>query len=134
MSYYIEILAVQTPFPLYQLDSQRRVTFSCNFNCRAVYPVASFEREMAKLITNASLATLEVNLFFGPQVQIPDSDGPIILLRNTGGRSADWSHDSAYENLSLQTLILGADYDVVGAKAKAIYQLLNGLSSVTVTV
>ena len=125
---------MQHPFPLDSVDSQHRVMFSCNFTCRAVYPVSNFEREMAKVITDNSLAILGTNLWYGPQVSIPDGDGPYIQLSSTGGRSSDWSHTSKYENLSFQVLVRGSDYDVTKTKIHNIYTLFNGLEKLTITV
>ena len=132
-SYYIHILARQSPFE-YGKDPLNRVLFSCNYDCRAVYPVASFIREMAKLITDASLASSGVDLFIGPQAEIPSGEGPYVTLKQTGGFSADESHNTKYLNFGLQTIITALDYDQGDIKAKSIYALLDGKRSFTVTV
>lgn len=132
MSYYIHILARQSPFE-YGKDPLNRVLFSCNYDCRAVYPVTSFIREMAKLIVDAGLGTSGVNLFIGPQAEIPSDNGPYITLKQTGGFSADESHDTKYLNLGLQIITTALDYDQGDIKAKSIYALLDGKRSFTVT-
>lgn len=132
LSYYIHILARQSPFE-YGKDPLNRVLFSCNYDCRAVYPVASFIREMAKLITDASLALSGVDLFIGPQAEIPSGDGPYITLKQTGGFSPDESHDTKFLNLGLQIITTSLDYDEGDNKAKLIHELLDGKRSFTVT-
>lgn len=139
-SYYIHILARQSPFE-YGKDPLGRVLFSCNYDCRARYPVTSFIHEMAKLITDAGLGVAGVDLFIGPQVEIPSGDvfgealsGPYITLRQTGGFAPDESHDTKILNLGLQTIITSLDYDEGDVKAKSIHSLLDGKRSFTVTV
>lgn len=137
MSHYISIFAVQSPFPLDMVDPLNRVMFSCNFDCNALYPVASFEYEMAKVISDASLGTLNVDMYIGSQWDIPDGDGPYIGIKNTGGRRDDWSHggqSSAYQNLSFQTIVRATDYDVAEERIQSIYQLFNGKTKLDVTV
>ena len=144
MSYYIHILARQSPFE-YGKDPLNRVLFSCNFDCRAVYPVASFIREMSKLIIDAGLGVLEFNpngtvnentsnLFFSQQFNIPSGDGPYTILKQTGGFAPDESHNTKIENLGLQVVVLASDYDQGDVRAKAVYRLLDGKRSFTVTV
>lgn len=144
MSYYIHILARQSPFE-YGKDPLNRVLFSCNYDCRARYPVTSFIHEMRKVIIDAGLAVLELNpngtvnesvsnIFLSPQFDIPSGDGPYITLKQTGGFSPDESHNTKYLNLGLQVIVIALDYDLGDAKAMAIHSLLDGKRSFTVTV
>lgn len=135
-SYYIHILARQSPFE-YGKDPLGRVLFSCNYDCRARYPVTSFIHEMAKLLVDNGLGVAGSTLFIGPQVEIPsgpDDNGPYITLKQTGGYSPDESHDTKDLNLGLQTIITALDYDLGNAKALSIFSLLDGKRSFTVTV
>ena len=88
---------------------------------------------MAKLITDAGLALSGVNLFIGPQAEIPSGDGPYITLKQTGGFASDESHDSEYPNLGLQVIVVALDYDEGDLKAKAIHTVLNKKRSFDVT-
>lgn len=133
MSYYIHILARQSPFE-YGKDPLGRVLFSCNYDCRAAYPVANFINEMAKLIVDAGLGVGAVSLFIGPQAEIPSDAGPYTTLKQTGGFASDESHTSEYLNLGLQVIVVAQDYDAGDARAKAIHDLLNKKRSLTVTV
>lgn len=130
---YIHILARQSPFE-YGKDPLNRVLFSCNYDCRAIDPVANFIHEMAKLISDAGLGTDTVDLFIGPQVEIPSDTGPYTTLKQTGGFSPDESHDTKYLNLGLQVIVTALDYDLGDIKAKAIHSLLDGKRSFTVAV
>lgn len=132
-SYYISILARQSPFE-YAKDPLNRVLFSCNYDCRARYPVTNFIHEMAKLISDAGLGTNIVDLFIGPQAEIPSEDGPYTTLKQTGGYAPDESHDTKNLNLGLQVIVTSADYDLGNTRAKAIHSLLDGKRSFTVTV
>lgn len=143
-TYYIHILARQSPFE-YGKDPLGRVLFSCNYDCRAVYPVTNFIHEMAKLVIDSGLGVLEFNLngtvdedvsnlFIGPQFNIPSGDGPYTTLKQTGGFASDESHTSEYLNLGLQVIVVAQDYDLGDARAKAIHNLLNKKRSFTVSV
>lgn len=133
MSYYIHILARQSPFE-YGKDPLGRVLFSCNYDCRARHPVTSFIHEMVKLLVDNGLGVSGSTLFVGPQVNIPSGDGPYITLKQTGGFAPDESHDTKFLNLGLQTIITSLDYDLGDVKAKSIHSLLDGKRSFTVTV
>lgn len=132
-SYYIQILARQSPFE-YGKDPLNRVLFSCNYDCRAVYPVSSFIREMVKLLVENSLGVSGTNLFIGPLVEVPSGDGPYITLKQTGGFAPDESHNTKYENLGLQVIVVASDYDEGDIKAKSIYRLLDGRRNFTISI
>lgn len=132
-SYYIHILARQSPFE-YGKDPLNRVLFSCNYDCRAVYPVTNFIHEMAKIISDNGLGTNIVDLFIGPQAEIPSDTGPYTTIRQTGGFAPEESHDTKILNLGLQVIVVAEDYDLGDSRAKAIHSLLDGKRSFTVTV
>lgn len=142
-SYYIHILARQSPFE-YGKDPLNRVLFSCNYDCRARHPVASFIHEIRKIIIDAGLAVLEFNLngtvnentsniFVSPQFEVPSGDGPYITLKQTGGYAPDESHNTKNLNLGLQVIVLASDYDQGDVRSKEIWSLLDGKRNFTVT-
>ncbi len=132
MSYYIHILARQSPFE-YGRDPLNRALFSCNYDCRGRHPVANFIHEMEKYIVDNGLGISGTNLFIGLQAEIPSSDGPYITLKQTGGFAPDSSHNTKNLNLGLQVIVTSADYDAGDAKAKAIHALLDETYGLTIT-
>lgn len=132
-SYYIQILARQSPFE-YGKDPLGRVLFSCNYDCRAVYPVGNFINGMVSLLSDNGLGVGGSNLFYGPQVEVPSGEGPYITLKQTGGFAPDESHNTKYENLGLQVIVVASDYDLGDTKAKSIHRFLDGKRSFTVAV
>lgn len=133
MSYYIEILSVQEPFDIGK-DSQTRRMFSCNYSVRAQYPVSDFEREMVKLISDSGNGIFGTDIFIGRNAAIPSSDGPYTIVINTGGRSPDESHDTKYQNLSCQIVVVAMDYQLCQSRANAIWRELDGKRSITVSI
>lgn len=132
-SYYISILARQSPFE-YGKDPLNRVLFSCNYDCRARYPIGSFIHGMAKYISDNGLGTIATNLFIGPQVEVPSGDGPYVTLKQTGGFAPDSSHNTKNLNLGLQVIVTSLDYDEGDLKAKSIHSLLDETYGLTLTV
>lgn len=145
MSYYISILSIQYPFDIGK-DSQDRQMVSCNYQVRAVHPVTKFEREMVKLLTVAGLGTYSdtndagTSIRIGSSASIPDGDGPIIWLINTGGRSPDEAHGTLsspgtkYLNLTFQVIVRASDPEAARAKANAIHDLFDGKRSFEVVI
>ncbi len=140
MTRYLEILAIQRPFD-FNVDENNRIMFSCNFEAMAESLVDTWEKEIAKLISDASLGTLwngtTGDMFIGQAsvIQPPGGDGPFITLIDTGGTapvSIHNSQDAAYEKLSLQVVVRGKDYYTARDRALAIWRLLDGQREVTV--
>ena len=132
-SYYISILARQSPFE-YGKDPLNRVLFSCNYDCRARYPIGNFIHGMAKYISDNGLGTIATNLFIGPQVEVPSGDGPYVTLKQTSGFAPDSSHNTKNLNLGLQVIVTSLDYDEGDLKAKSIHSLLDETYGLTLTV
>lgn len=135
---YIEILAVQRPFPI-GLDENNRSVFSCNFDALADAPVASFEEEILKVLSDAGLATLydgateTGDTTIGPGARVPDGTGPYVQLIDTGGRPPDESQDSERERLSIQVLVSATNFQAARTRALAIWRALDGKRDVTVS-
>lgn len=133
MSRYLEILAVQRPFPFDQDDSAR-VMFSVNFDALAAAPVTAWEEELAKLINTAGLGTRGTDLFIGPAAVLPaDHAGPLVSVIDTGGSMPEWTHqDDGYERLSAQIVVRAASYVAARTRALAIWRVLDGVRNTTV--
>jgi len=132
MSAYLEILAIQSPFPFAE-DENDRIMFSFNVDVLAAAPVNEFEEELAKLINNAGLGTRGVDVFIGPKAVVPDGDGPYITLLDTGGREPEETHNGGiYERLSAQIVVRGMSYTATRTRAKSIQRVLDGVRNTTV--
>lgn len=101
---------------------------------------------MVKLLTVAGLGTYSdtndtnTNIRIGSSASIPDGDGPIMWLINTGGRSPDEAHGTVslpgtkYFNLSFQVIVRAVDPEAARTKSNAIHDLLDGKRSFEVTI
>lgn len=132
MSRYVQVLAVQRPFP-FNTDENGRVMFSCNFDAVAAGPVEQWEEEVVSVLSGAGLATLNTDAFIGPAAILPKGDGPYITVIDTGGLSPVETHNgSIYERLSAQIVVRAAKYRVARTRALAIWRALDGLRNETV--
>ncbi len=132
MSFYREILAVQSPVDI-GFDDTKRMMFSVNFDAVATGPVTDFEREIAKLISDASLGVLGTDVFLGTEGFIPVGNGPFIQLINTGGGEPEETQNgTTYEHLSIQVVVRARDYDTAKTRALAIWRELDGTRNSTV--
>lgn len=134
MSTYLEILALQRPFPI-GVDENQRVMFSVNFEAIAAANVNQWEEEIADVLTDASLATLGTDTFIGPLAVWPTGAGPYTNILDTGGSSPDETHNGdTYENLSAQIVVKATSYTTARTRALAIWRALDGVRNQTVTV
>lgn len=138
MSFYIQILAVQRPFDLGIDSKDNRTLVSCNFECIARAPVNTFEEDIAKILSDAGLATLSgsnMDTFLGRSASIPVSgSGPFNHIFATGGGYPYETHNSDIaERLTVQTLIRATLYEAARTRALAIWRALNGKRNITVT-
>lgn len=132
MSRYLEILAVQRPFP-FSVDESERTMFSCNFTALAAAPVTDWESEIMKILSNAGLATPGTDTFIDPAVTLPSGDGPYTQIEDTGGREPYEAHrGEKYERLSIHIVVRGKNYIATRARALAIWRALDGKRNVSV--
>ena len=132
MSRYLEILAVQRPFP-FRVDDNNRVVFSVNFTGLAAGPVDQWEEELVKVLSDASLATLGTDTFIGPAAVVPVGAGPFMTVIDTGGREPLETHDGLdYERLSAQVTVRASKYRTARTRALAIWRALDGVRDQTV--
>lgn len=130
---YLSILSVQEPFCI-GLDGNNRTLMSCNYNCVAAYPVAKFEEEVGRLLFDAGLLVFNTNGFIGPDTKIPDGPGPYTSLIDTGGVAPIETHNGdKYQQRSLQIIVRALGYQAARARAREIWDELDGTRNVVVT-
>lgn len=129
---YIEILAIQNPFPL-GLDENNRTKFACNFNLKSD-GLTNFEEDVAKLISDAGFGTRNVDIFIGPDAKIPGGDGPYITIIGYGGGGPDETHNNdVYPNQSFQIAVRATNYRAARQRAYDVWNSLHGQRNITVT-
>jgi hypothetical protein len=129
---YVEILALQRPFP-YDVDGLRRTLFSCNYTALAAAPVTSWADEVVRLIELAGLGTYGSDIFIGPSLDAPAGDGPYVHVVDTGGIPPNETHNGdKYERLSVQIIVRAADALAGETRAVAIWRALDGRRNLTV--
>lgn len=133
MSRYLEILAVQRPFP-FNVDENSRVMFSVNFRALAAAPVQQWEEEVIKVLSDASLATLGTDTFVGPIAVVPSGAGPYLNINDTGGAEPSETHNGdVYERLSVQVVVRATSYTAARTRALAVWRALDGVRNTTIT-
>lgn len=134
MSRYLQILATQRPFVV-TVDESKRSVFSCNFTAMAASLVEQWEREIVQILIDNSLADFGVDTFIAPFSVLPIGDGPFCHVLDTGGTAPLEAHTGEkYDNLSIQITVRARDFELGRARAIAIYELLDGIRNLTVTV
>ncbi len=135
MTIYHHIKPLQEPFD-FMVDENKRIVFSSNFIATAISPVTNHEREIAKLINDAGLGTLDSDMFIGRKIPLPkEGDGPFIQILNTGGTEPDYIHNSDGPNLqnpSCQILVRGKQFELTRTRIWAIWRILNSVRNQTV--
>ena len=135
MSVYQEIIAVQSPIDIGS-DENKRKMFSTNFEAMATEPVTDFDREIGKLINDASLGTFGTDMFIGMEAILPNGNGPFVLIIDTGGSEPESTHNKVaghtYEHLSFQVVVRARGYDAAKTRALAIWRTLDGVRNTTV--
>lgn len=132
--YIQSIVARQSPFPIGLDDSEREV-FSVNFDARAGSPTRQWEEVITKLLTDASLVTVDTNYFIGSGRDLPSGDGPYTTLLMTGGITPLETHNGDQtDRPSFQILVTARDYRTCRDKINAIWAELHGKRNVNVTV
>jgi hypothetical protein len=132
MSRYLELLAIQRPFPI-GADENQRVMFSVNFQATAAAPVEQWEEEIVKVLNDAGLATLGTDTFVGPEAVLPTGAGPYLTILDSGGLAPVDTHDGQeYERLSVQIIIRADKYRNARTRALAVWRALDGVRNTTV--
>jgi len=134
MTTYLELIADDRPADIGADDNDRAV-FAINFRCTSRGTIANFEREVAKLITDAGLGTgLGIDIFIGSLAKLPSLTAPVISIISTGGLGRDHTHNAdTYERPSCQVTVRSKDYAVAQDRALAIWRALDGQRNFSVT-
>lgn len=133
MSRYLEILSVGAP-EQFNVDENDRAMYSINFEAKAAAPVDAFEEEMAKIISDAGLGTLNVDMFLGRKREVPTGDGPYVQVIDTGGappmetRNADM-----YERKTCQIVVRAKVTKDARTRANAVWRAIDPTRNTTVT-
>jgi len=83
MARYLSINPLQEPFDL-GTDEKGRARVRFNILCEKTES-STFEEEIVKILTDASVGTGGVDIFFSSKVSIPSGDGPYLTINSTGG-------------------------------------------------
>lgn len=140
MSRYLEILALQDPFPIGE-DENDRVMFSCNYegHC-ADFPV-KLEEEIYRHLFDAGLATLNTSPTSGGDTVLgrrtpPNTTGSSVwtnIIRTSGGRPDETHNGDIYGFFSFQIITRSPSYVTARTRALAIRSRLHGTRNTTIT-
>jgi hypothetical protein len=133
MPRYLEILAIQSPFP-YGLDEAKRVLYSCNFLITVTHPAPTLEENIITILSSLGLTiTFNSDVFIGPAAQLPSGPGPYTSLIATGGTDPSETHThDKYDRPTLQTITRALSFTAARTRAYAIYSKLDGARNITV--
>lgn len=132
MARYLDILAMQEPFP-FNLDGQGRVMFSFNIRAEVAGSTGSLEEEMARLLVDAGVGVLNQTIFGGILKDWPTGDGPYInLIAQLGPAPAETHNGDEYRRLAMQVVVVGKSFSSTRSKALAARAALNGVRNQTV--
>lgn len=97
----------------------------------------AFLNEIAALLIERGVGTLNVNIFKGSSAVIPTGSGPYLSIINTGGRTSAKTHNgTATQRPSAQIRVRADDYIVAEAMIIGAFNALggdNGLYNVTLS-
>lgn len=93
----------------------------------------TFMEDVVNLLVGAGLGVVNTTIFRSSNANIPVGDGPLISITDTGGSGATRVQDKkvSTERPSLQIVTRAAKFEVAAPRARAIYNLLNGMWNVT---
>lgn len=133
MSVYLQILAVQAPFDIGP-DENDRIQYSCNYECTTRGTVTAFENEIAKIISDAGLGTLNTDMFLTRRSTVPIDDGPYVTIISTSGMPPMETHNNnRYERLTCNVIVRGLNFPLTRTRAFAIWRALDGKRGLAVT-
>lgn len=136
-SRYLWIVGVGNPFS-YGVDANGDTLWSANFDTFRV-PDASqrLEYEILQILTDAGLATVNVDTWCGPKPITETGSGPYSQIIATGGMSPMQTHNGdLYRRDSIQIVTRAKSTNAGSTRINSIWSVLNAVSeqSVTVTV
>ena len=134
-TWYVEIDVTQEPFDM-GLDGQSRAR--SGFNLIAwKRPSETFIRELMKLLQDASVGSMGVDIFGSTRSFVPEGDGPFINVSTTGGLRHIRTQNSvivpAYQRPSVQIVARARQWEAADAMAWKAYNALVGIRNQGVT-
>lgn len=136
MSKYLEIFAVQPPIDI-GVDPANRSMFSTNYRASISLNTGLVEKEILLYLQSNGLSvtfgpgnTLLTSGYtgvYGSKAVIPSGAGPYILVKQTGGYGADFTHDNnTLTNVTFQVSVWSISQDVSSLRSWQIHNVLNG--------
>ncbi len=118
---------LQEPSPLDRDETDGRVDVVFNIMVTKRYST-TFIQELITYLVDEGIGVFGTDLFVGPLADIPEGDGPFLIVRSTGGvvpeRTQNLTLTPAYQRPSAQVLSRGAKYVATEAKAFTAYAAL----------
>jgi hypothetical protein len=145
MSFYLQFLAVQTPFSIGK-DQNQREMFSCNYQAERYDSNTLIETDIAALISTATspsiVASSKISLGMRPVLPLPtagqnngtETDGPWVRIISSGGVASDINRSGVRaERPSVQIIVASLDTALAATVAWKIYRLLDGKRHIKTT-
>lgn len=134
MARFLQVADLQEPFDLGP-DPSGRARYAFNI---VVTKTASdtFDDELVAVLQNASVGTLNSNIFVGRSADIPTGDGPYLSIIETGGYAGLRIHDQrrpAYPRPGAQIVARATSPVAARTMARAAYNALVDVVNATVT-
>lgn len=134
MSRYLSISARNEPFALGQLDPDKRLVFSLNFDIQIDGSIVGLiEQEIITRLSESGIGTQYTLsnpsgiIFIGPKAIIPTGPGPYINILSTGGvYPIEFHNNHKIRRPSVQILVYSNSYTVGTTKAYEIFNSLHG--------
>lgn len=140
MSYYLQLRAVQSPFPI-GADKNNRELISCNYDTERYGADTLLESDIASLISGALLVSgSKIYLGMKPVLPLPtaaasagtEPDGPFVRIIASGGYQSDINRSAVRaEKPSCQVIVASLNAQLASQKAQEIYRLLDGKRHIT---
>lgn len=137
MSFYLQLLAIQSPFSIGK-DVNDREMYSCNYEAERYNSNTLTESDIAALISAeipVIVSSSKIVLGMRPVLPPPTSaqasgsavDGPWVRIISTGGMRSEINRSAIRaERPSVQVIVASLDTKLAAEKAWAIYRLLDG--------
>jgi len=124
-TWYLEVQPQQEPFDVGPDGSGRA---QCSFNVLVnKRPSATFVQELIKVLEDAGIGMGGIDIFGTSQAEVPDGEGPYLLVRPTAGTAPLGTHNAgaaAYRRPGAQILVTAKNWIAAEAMALAAYDAL----------
>ncbi len=135
MTWYMEILAVQSPFDLGALDENKRAQVIFNIQVQK-RPSDTFVDEIAQRLEDQGVGTKNTDIFATSKANIPSEGGPFLSISPTGGspsldlHNESWPLPPSYPRPTAQILVRAPDMEDAETMVNAAYAALAGLRNI----